>query len=154
MCATIISYLQPDHGPPLQALSKHSIVFPCALPIGLPREVRKRLLATYRADLKTRLRALKRRSQSSESSSSQQSEPLSDHENDKEQLPNREEIEAALEIMEDWEEMPIEMVSTKWEEVKAKLLPAVADACWQNMREDYKLVLTPPSVGPSAGRMS
>lgn len=144
MCATIISYLQPEHGPPLQALSKHSIIFPCALPIGLPQQVRDRLLKTYRGDLQARLRALVRRSQSSDTASSRQSQPLSDHDQNEAQSPHWEHKDAALQIIEDMEEMSGRDVIVEWENVKTVLSRVVVDACWWYMRDELKAVLTPP----------
>lgn len=136
--------MQPETGTPLQALSKHSIVFPCALPIGLPQQVRTRLLETYRTDLKNRLRKMVERGQSSDTSSSSQSEPLSDHGKNEQQSADLPEKDDALQVMQDWEDMSMESVSAEWEEVKARLSGAVIDGCWYYMRDKYKSFLAPP----------
>lgn len=144
VCACIISYLEPDDGPPLQALSTHSVVFPCALPIGLPHPVRQRLLITYRSHLKARLRALMGPDTAAPSSASIQSQPLSDHSTNAAQSPYYEHKKVALSIMQDWEELSTENVITEWGSIRTELSRAVVEACWWWMRDDYKSVLTPP----------
>lgn len=93
-------------------------------------------------DLKTRLRELVRRDQSSASTSSAQRQPISDHGKNEEQSPHLENKDNALAIMDDWQYMPIETVTIEWEELKSRFSGAVADACWWYMPDKYKSALT------------
>lgn len=84
------------------------------------------------------------RGQSSDTSSSSQSEPLSDHGKNEQQSAGLPEKDDALQVMQDWEGMSMERVSAQWEEVKARLEGAVINACWNYMPNKYKLFLAPP----------
>lgn len=80
VCAATIALLTtPNDRPQLQALSKHSIIFPCAFPPGLPRDVRVALLDRYRTRLKRRLLTLLKSKKGHVSDGSGQSEPSSLH---------------------------------------------------------------------------
>ncbi|KAL0635186.1 hypothetical protein Q9L58_005911, partial [Maublancomyces gigas] len=75
VCAATISFLSAEaeaiSDDSIHALSKHSIIFPCAFPIGLPPSIREKLLERYRLELHLRLVALVKTDRRSSSKSAQ-----------------------------------------------------------------------------------
>lgn len=63
VCADTISLLSAEadaaDSRPILALSRHSITFPCAFPVGLPREIREKMLIRYREELRQSLTGLR-----------------------------------------------------------------------------------------------
>lgn len=59
VCATLIAHLSHEQGAPtLQILTKHSYIFPTALPFGLPEPIRRQLIVEYKERLNMKLKAI------------------------------------------------------------------------------------------------
>lgn len=152
VCANTISLLSIEAadagGPYIHALSKHSITFPCAFPIGLPRSVRGKLLELYRRELRERLTdllALERKL----SGRSTQSATLS-LDGDAEAAAAERENWALLRMYQSgWAELQPEERRERWAEATADLEMEQLVAWWAEMEMETKLGLVPPATGGS-----
>lgn len=127
----------------IHALSTHSVISPCALPIGLPRSIRDKLLPLYRIKLKDSLLLLVSM-QAIKSGRSAQIERFSQDGGESE--------ERTLEIQEElrklyasgWEELDAEQRRAKWDRGRCSLAPAQQILWWDDMPDKLKVGLTPP----------
>lgn len=152
VCATTVSLLSAEakntSGSSIHALSKHSIIYPCALPIGLPRSIREKLLVHYRGELRVRLAPLVDKNRR-ESSTSVQSNALSV---DK-QKQNTSKAKQMLmrQYQNNWENLgPVERIE-RWQKARNNLSPEMLEGWWFSMGPDQRVGLVPPESGNSAG---
>lgn len=129
-------------GTGLHALSKDSITFPCALPVGLPSSIRRTLLDKYLLELRERLTALTQTKRSC-SSKSAQSATLS-HDGDSEVGPTAHQRRLLEGNKSVWAELGDEVRRKKWDRVGAGLTPEQLMSWWAEMSEELKVGLTPP----------
>lgn len=146
MCATTISLLSQESaeagGSGINALSKHSVIFPCAFPVGLPCSIREKLLRRYREELRKRLITMLEL-ESKLSGSSQQNDILS---LDGKPEDTAEEGELALLSMlkTGWAALSLDQRRGRWGEARENLAHAHLLAWWAEMGEDTKVGLAPP----------
>lgn len=126
----------------IHSLSKHSITFPCALPVGLPSSIRQKLLDKYRRELRGRLMELQdqRRSLSARSS---QSAVLS-HDGDSELKPTAEQKELLSMYKAGWATLDMNERQDRWMEAVTGLANEQSMQWWDEMSEDTKVGLLPP----------
>lgn len=130
----------------IHALSNHSIIFPCALPVGLPSSIRRKLLDKYRHELRGRLDALpkeKQRSSSAKSAESTQSATLS-LDGDSEVKPTKNQIRVLRIYQLKWPELNDEERQEEWETASQELTVGQLKAWWAEMSEEMKKGLSPP----------
>lgn len=123
--------------------SKHSVIFPCALPIGLPRSIRDKLLPLYRTKLKDSLLLLISL-QAIKSGRSTQSETFSQdgEESEERTSENQEELRKLYAC--GWEELDAEQRRAKWDRGRGSLAPVQQLLWWYDMPDKLKVGLTPP----------
>lgn len=127
----------------IHALSKHSVIFPCALPVGLPRSIREKLLPIYRDKLREELQ-LFLSLQPKSSGRSQQSEPFSQDGEESEDRAARDQQELRQLYADGWEKLNAEQRRVKWNRGRAALVPEEQVKWWEEMPDELKVGLTPP----------
>lgn len=124
------------------SLSKHSITFPCALPVGLPSSIRHKLLDKYRHELQGRLIALLNQKRSLSARSSQ-SAALS-HDTDAEIKLTADQKELLRGYQSGWGTMDKAARQERWGEAVQSLAVEQLAKWWGEMSEDMKIGLLPP----------
>lgn len=132
-------------GSGIHSLSKHSITFPCALPVGLPNSIRQKLLNKYRNQLRVRLEELLNQSlKRSSSVKSTQSPALSDDGEDSETKPTPAQKQLLRTYKTGWAVLDHEERHGRWQAARQRLAVGQLMTWWEEMSEDMKLGLLPP----------
>lgn len=125
----------------IHALSKHSVTFPCALPVGLPSSVRQKLLNKYRRELRSRLTPLL--NQKRPSAESGQSDTLS-QDGDADIKPASEQDRYLRVYNSGWDGLDQAARKDRWQEAGKELSVEQLQAWWAEMDEDMKVGLLAP----------
>lgn len=141
VCATIISLLSEEDieagGRGIHSLSKHSVTFPCALPVGLPNSIRHKLLKKYRNELRVRLTELLDQKRSS-SAKSTQSAALPEAKLTAEQKQLLRIYKTGWAVLDHAER------HERWGEARLGLVIGQLVTWWEELSEEMKVGLLPP----------
>lgn len=124
----------------MHALSKRSVIVPCALPAGLPKTIRHRLLSKYRNQLRVRLTELMNQSRSL----STQSAALSHDGDESEGKPTGEQKQLLRIYRAGWAVLDQAERRERWGEARQGLAVGQLMTWWEEMSEDVKSGLVPP----------
>lgn len=120
----------------IHALSTHSIVVPCAFPIGLPRSIRESLLQQYRGELRTRLLRLVQRNRWAQSDALLVRDDCQIVTDSKRWLLRM--------YKSGWEALDLEQRKERWEGARRGLPHELLEGWWASMEENMKVGLAPP----------
>lgn len=147
ICATIISLLSEEDkeagGNGMHALSNHTVTFPCALPVGLPKSIHHKLLSKYRSQLRVRLTELLNQKRSL-SARSTQSAALSHDGDDSEGKPTADQKQLLRIYKTGWAVLDHAERCERWGEARRGLAVGLLMTWWEEMSEDVKIGLVPP----------
>lgn len=119
------------------------MIFPCALPVGLPRSIRQTLLPVYRDQLRDQLQSFLLL-QPQMSGGSQQSEPFSHDGEENDDRAARDQRDLRQLYAMGWEQLDAEQRHVRWERGRARLVPEEQIKWWGEMPDELKVGLTPP----------
>lgn len=130
----------------IHSLSKHSITFPCALPVGLPSSIRHKLLDKYRHELRGRLTTLlnQKRGLSARSSQSNALSHDGDGDGDSEIKPTTNQKVLLRMLKGGWSALDHAARDERWQTAADGLTFEQLITWWGEMNEDMKIGLLPP----------